>query len=94
MGVGKIELENIIEIVIPEKRQKNYKWGGLTPPKDDGFKLKLTFENNTPVIKCVFQKSIYTQLFPNLMKECNESPILSRDNFVNEIYKNNKRGLN
>ena len=84
---GKIELENIIEIVIPEKRQKNYKWGGLTPPKDDGFKLKLTFENNTPVIKCVFQKSIYTQLFPNLMKECNESPILSRDNFVNEIYK-------
>jgi hypothetical protein len=82
----KIELENIIEIVIPEKKTKKYKWDGLTPPQNDGFKLKLTFENNKPVIKCVFQKSIYTQLFPNLMKECNESPILSRDNFVIEYY--------
>lgn len=80
------QLENIIEIIIPEKRQKNYKWDGLTPPQTDGFKLKLTYENNSPKIKCVFQKSIYKRFFPDLMKECEESTILSRDNFVNEIY--------
>lgn len=83
----KTRLEDIIEIIIPEKRRKNYKWeDGLTPPQNDGFRLKLTSENGKPIIKCVFQKSIYNQIFPNLMLECKESTILSRDNFVNEYY--------
>jgi hypothetical protein len=81
------DIKDIIEIVIPGKRRKNYKWEvGFNPPQNDGFRLKLTSENNKPIIKCVLQKSIYTQLFPNLVMECEESTILSRDNFVNEYY--------